>query len=101
MNISADLGGVGGSFLDEMIVTEELGYRCLHTLSLTCHLISSFCYSPGYNIHSNIVMPYIEHYGSKEQQVKLCYEKYDLKDFLGSLPPPDGCWRVRGKPGNH
>jgi len=54
VNISADLGGVGGSFLDEMIVTEELGY--------------SFCYSPGFNIHSNIVMPYIEHYGTKEQQ---------------------------------
>ena len=101
MNISADLGGVGGSFLDEMIVTEELGYRCLHTLSLTCQLISSFCYSPGYNIHSNIVMPYIEHYGSKEQQVKLLSEIRLQSMFLGSLPANDGCWRVRGKSGNH
>jgi alkylation response protein AidB-like acyl-CoA dehydrogenase len=27
VNIPAEQGGVGGSFLDEMIVTEELGYR--------------------------------------------------------------------------
>ena len=33
VNISDDLGGVGGSFLDEMIVTEELGYRWLDTLT--------------------------------------------------------------------
>ena len=45
VNISADLGGVGGSFLDEMIVTEELGYRCLFTLSLI--LSTNFLMEPA------------------------------------------------------
>ena len=34
VNIAEDLGGVGGSFLDEMIVSEELAYRWLDRYKL-------------------------------------------------------------------
>ena len=83
VNIAEDLGGVEGSFLDEMIVSEELAYRWL---DINCENIffieNSFCYSPGYNIHSNIVMPYIEHYGTKQQQVKYCFHSHVLRHIV-------------------
>ena len=34
VNVAEDLGGVGGSFLDEMIVSEELAYRWLDRYKL-------------------------------------------------------------------
>ena len=54
VNISAEVGGIGGTFLDEMIVAEEMSY--------------AFVQSPAMALHSTIVMPYIAHYGTKEQQ---------------------------------
>ncbi|XP_023320783.1 long-chain specific acyl-CoA dehydrogenase, mitochondrial [Eurytemora carolleeae] len=54
VNISADIGGIGGSFIDEMIVAEEQSY--------------AFVSAPAMALHSTIVMPYIAHYGTKEQQ---------------------------------
>merc|ERR1711970_791384 len=50
----AEVGGIGGSFIDEMIVCEEMSY--------------GFIASPAMGLHSTIVMPYITHYGTKEQQ---------------------------------
>merc|ERR1719450_1888566 len=54
INIPAEMGGIGGTILDEMIVMEELAY--------------SFCTSPAVPLHSTITMPYLAHYGTKEQQ---------------------------------
>lgn len=50
---SAEHGGIGGDWLDASIVLEEQGY--------------SNCTGPGYAMHSDIVMPYISHYGTPEQ----------------------------------
>jgi len=52
----AEVGGVGGSFIDEMIVCEEMSY--------------AFVASPAMALHSTIVMPYLTHYGTKDQQEK-------------------------------
>ena len=54
INIPSEIGGIGGTILDEMIVMEELAY--------------SFCTSPAVPLHSTITMPYLAHYGTKEQQ---------------------------------
>merc|ERR1712223_1542911 len=50
----AEVGGIGGTFIDEMIVCEEMSY--------------SFVAAPAMGLHSAIVMPYLTHYGTKEQQ---------------------------------
>jgi len=52
--IPAEVGGVGGTFIDEAIVAEEMSY--------------AMCASPAMAVHSTIVMPYLTHYGTKEQQ---------------------------------
>lgn len=52
-NIDAELGGVGGTFIDETIVTEEMAY--------------ARAFSPAMGLHSTVVMPYIAHYGTPEQ----------------------------------
>ncbi|NP_957475.1 long-chain specific acyl-CoA dehydrogenase, mitochondrial [Danio rerio] len=46
-------GGIGGDLLSAAIVWEEQMY--------------SNCSGPGFSLHSEIVMPYISHYGSKAQ----------------------------------
>ncbi|GFR68591.1 long-chain specific acyl-CoA dehydrogenase, mitochondrial [Elysia marginata] len=46
-------GGLGGDFLTSSIVLDEQSY--------------SNCSGPGWALHSDIVMPYISHYGTKEQ----------------------------------
>ncbi|XP_058156180.1 long-chain specific acyl-CoA dehydrogenase, mitochondrial [Dasypus novemcinctus] len=46
-------GGIGGDLYSAAIVWEEQVY--------------SNCSGPGFNVHSDIVMPYIAHYGSEEQ----------------------------------
>lgn len=51
--ISADKGGIGGDWLSAAIVHEEQAY--------------TNCSGPGFALHSDIVMPYIVNYGSKEQ----------------------------------
>ena len=56
VNIPAEVGGIGGTFTDEMIVAEEMSY--------------AFLAAPAMALHSTIVMPYIAHYGTKEQQDK-------------------------------
>lgn len=48
-----ELGGMGGDFLMATVVLEEQAY--------------SNCSGPGFRLHSNIVMPYITHYGTPEQ----------------------------------
>jgi len=53
VNTSAEHGGVGGDWLDAAVVLEEQGY--------------SNCTGPGYAMHSDIVMPYISHFGTPEQ----------------------------------
>merc|ERR1712142_1327506 len=50
----AEVGGIGGTFIDEMIACEEMSY--------------AFVMSPAMPLHSTIVMPYLTHYGTKEQQ---------------------------------
>merc|ERR1719411_263242 len=54
VNTPAEVGGVGGSFIDEMIVCEEMSY--------------ALCASPAVALHATIAMPYITHYGTREQQ---------------------------------
>ncbi|XP_037091835.1 long-chain specific acyl-CoA dehydrogenase, mitochondrial-like isoform X2 [Pollicipes pollicipes] len=53
VNTPAEQGGIGGNWLDAAIVLEEQSY--------------SNCSGPGFGIHSDIVMPYISHYGTQEQ----------------------------------
>merc|ERR1712002_212862 len=50
----AEVGGIGASFLEEAIVAEEMSY--------------ANCASPAMAVHSTICMPYLVHYGTKEQQ---------------------------------
>jgi len=50
----AEVGGIGGTFIDEMIACEEMSY--------------AFVASPAMALHSTIVMPYLTHYGTKDQQ---------------------------------
>jgi len=54
VSIPDEVGGVGGTFKDEAIVCEEMSY--------------ALCASPALAVHSTIVMPYLEHYGTKAQQ---------------------------------
>ncbi|XP_076031597.1 long-chain specific acyl-CoA dehydrogenase, mitochondrial-like [Oratosquilla oratoria] len=49
----AEAGGIGGDFKDAAIIMEEQSY---------CN-----CSGPGFALHSQIVMPYITHYGTPEQ----------------------------------
>ncbi|BFZ22245.1 hypothetical protein BsWGS_25284 [Bradybaena similaris] len=49
-------GGLGGDFLMSCVVGEEQLY--------------ANCTGPGWALHSDIVMPYISHYGTKEQVEK-------------------------------
>lgn len=53
VNTSEEHGGVGGDLLNAAIVWEEQMYVN--------------CSGPGFSLHSDIVMPYITHYGSKSQ----------------------------------
>merc|ERR1719278_864299 len=56
VSIPAEVGGIGASFLEEAIVAEEMSY--------------ANCASPAMAVHSTICMPYLTHYGTKEQQEK-------------------------------
>ncbi|MBN3297618.1 ACADL protein, partial [Amia calva] len=51
--IPAEQGGIGGDLLSAAIVWEEQMY--------------SNCTGPGFSLHSDIVMPYISHYGTPSQ----------------------------------
>lgn len=53
VNTPMELGGIGGDFLMAAIVMEEQAY--------------SYCNGPGWALHSDIIMPYISHFGTKEQ----------------------------------
>jgi long-chain-acyl-CoA dehydrogenase len=53
VNSPAEYGGTGGDWLSSTIVIEE-----------QCYVN---CSGPGFGLHSEIVIPYICHYGSKEQ----------------------------------
>ena len=53
VNIPAEVGGIGGSFIDEMIVAEEMSYNG--------------CTAPAMALHSTIVMPYLAHYGTRNK----------------------------------
>jgi alkylation response protein AidB-like acyl-CoA dehydrogenase len=56
ISISADHGGIGGSWADECIVLEEQAY--------------AHCHAPAITVHSSIVLPYIANYGTQEQKEK-------------------------------
>uniref|UniRef100_UPI003AAFDEBA long-chain specific acyl-CoA dehydrogenase, mitochondrial n=1 Tax=Centroberyx gerrardi TaxID=166262 RepID=UPI003AAFDEBA len=51
--IPEEHGGIGGDLLSAAVVWEEQMY--------------SNCSGPGFSLHSDIIMPYISHYGTKEQ----------------------------------
>uniref|UniRef100_A0A670IDI5 Long-chain specific acyl-CoA dehydrogenase, mitochondrial n=1 Tax=Podarcis muralis TaxID=64176 RepID=A0A670IDI5_PODMU len=53
VNISEEHGGIGGDLFSAAVVWEEQMYVN--------------CTGPGFSLHSDIVMPYIANYGSKEQ----------------------------------
>lgn len=53
VNAPSEAGGLGGDWFSATIVHEEQAY--------------SNCTGPGFSLHSDIVMPYIWRYGSKEQ----------------------------------
>ena len=53
VSIPTEVGGIGASFLEEAIVGEEMYYAS--------------CVSPDWAVHSAICMPYLRHYGTKEQ----------------------------------
>lgn len=56
----AEFGGIGGDFKDAAIIMEEQSYVN--------------CSGPGFALHSQIVMPYITHYGTPEQIEKFIPE---------------------------
>ncbi|XP_076437512.1 long-chain specific acyl-CoA dehydrogenase, mitochondrial-like [Babylonia areolata] len=56
VNTPEEFGGLGGDYLMTNIVQEEQAYVN--------------CTGPGFALHSDIVMPYITHYGTKEQVEK-------------------------------
>ncbi|XP_063173990.1 long-chain specific acyl-CoA dehydrogenase, mitochondrial [Candoia aspera] len=60
INISEEHGGIGGDLFSSAIVWEEQMYVN--------------CSGPGFSLHSDIVMPYIANYGSKEQIKKFIPE---------------------------
>ncbi|XP_012872523.1 PREDICTED: long-chain specific acyl-CoA dehydrogenase, mitochondrial [Dipodomys ordii] len=53
INIAEKHGGIGGDLFSTALTWEEQAY--------------SNCTGPGFSLHSDIVMPYIANYGSKEQ----------------------------------
>ncbi|XP_044287915.1 long-chain specific acyl-CoA dehydrogenase, mitochondrial [Varanus komodoensis] len=53
VNIAEEHGGIGGDLFSTAIVWEEQMY--------------ANCSGPGFSLHSDIVMPYIANYGTKEQ----------------------------------
>ncbi|XP_045207279.2 long-chain specific acyl-CoA dehydrogenase, mitochondrial-like [Mercenaria mercenaria] len=53
VNTPAEIGGIGGDVLSTAVTWEEQMY--------------ANCSGPGFALHSDIVMPYISHYGTKEQ----------------------------------
>ena len=55
--------GMGGTFKDEMIVTEEMCY--------------GNCTAPVVGVHSGIVMNYLSHFGTKEQKERCRYYYYN------------------------
>ncbi|KAJ6665361.1 hypothetical protein lerEdw1_004410 [Lerista edwardsae] len=60
INISEEHGGIGGDLFSSAVVWEEQMYVN--------------CTGPGFSLHSDIVMPYIANYGSKEQIKKFIPE---------------------------
>jgi len=54
IGIPAEVGGIGASFIEETIVSEEMCY--------------AHCASPAQALHSVICMPYLADYGTKAQQ---------------------------------
>ncbi|WP_417520231.1 acyl-CoA dehydrogenase family protein [Minwuia sp.] len=52
--IPDEMGGLGGNFLHAAIVIEEMG--------------KTNASGPNFPLHSDIICPYLQHYGSKEQQ---------------------------------
>lgn len=53
-SLAEEFGGHGGDFLFDAVVLEELG--------------RSACTGPGFDLHSYIVAPYIEKFGSRDQK---------------------------------
>jgi acyl-CoA dehydrogenase len=54
--VSTEYGGIGGDFLYSIIVAEELSYTAHSGLAAT--------------VHSDVIVPYLDSFGSKEQKKK-------------------------------
>ncbi|TGZ39769.1 hypothetical protein CRM22_011247 [Opisthorchis felineus] len=63
-------GGHGGDILSAAIVVEELCY--------------ANCSGPGFSLHSDIVMPYISHYGTPEQK-KIFIPRMTKGEVIGAI----------------
>ncbi|XP_028323314.1 long-chain specific acyl-CoA dehydrogenase, mitochondrial [Gouania willdenowi] len=53
VTVPEEYGGIGGDFFSAVVTLEEQMY--------------SNCSGPGFSLHSDVVMPYVVNYGSKEQ----------------------------------
>jgi len=78
INISDEIGGLGGDWLASTIPMEELSYIN--------------CSGPGFALHSDIVMPYIARYGTPEQIEKFIPDMTAGKKIgaLGMTEPAAG-----------
>ncbi|KER32575.1 hypothetical protein T265_01445 [Opisthorchis viverrini] len=63
-------GGHGGDILSAAIIVEELCY--------------ANCSGPGFALHSDIVMPYISHYGTPEQK-KIFIPRMTKGEVIGAI----------------
>ncbi|XP_045337050.1 long-chain specific acyl-CoA dehydrogenase, mitochondrial isoform X2 [Leopardus geoffroyi] len=70
INIAKHHGGIGGDLYSAAIMWEEQAY--------------SNCSGPGFNLHSDIVMPYIVNYGS-EEQIKRFIPQMTAGKCIGAL----------------
>jgi len=69
-SIPEEYGGGGGDFLHSTVVIEELAYAHLS--------------GPGFSLHSEIVAPYIYHYGTEEQK-KEWLPKMARGEIIGAI----------------
>jgi len=70
VNLAEDLGGIGGDYLSSNVVQEEQFYVN--------------CSGPGFALHSDIVMPYIAHYGTPEQKERIL-PKMVTGEWIGAI----------------
>jgi long-chain-acyl-CoA dehydrogenase len=70
VNCPEEIGGIGGDWLSACIVMEEQSY--------------ANCSGPGFALHSDIVIPYLAHYGTPEQIERFMPKLVD-GSFIGAI----------------